>query len=322
MKLAAGFGRTYPPGMRIASLVVSGLVVGLTVLACGGTGDGNVFVAVTPTTLQALSGTFCNKAAECTSDILINVVYGSADTCRARLLQQLQLGSKGQGYGVSEAGAAACNTALGSASCQDVLNGVVPDACKFTGTLADGTSCSDDAQCASGACFVDPAATCGKCGPRSPLGADCTNSSCERGLKCGSNKKCTDGTAGATCAKDDDCRAFTSCRGGVCVAPLQEGAACTAGDENTPCDLTKALFCQAGTCKKVPLTSVGNGEKCGATSLSPLTIALCTNGECTDDKCVPRAADGTTCTAAADNCQAPAECRNGTCALLDPNVCK
>jgi len=193
----------------------------------------------------------------------------------------------------------------------------------MTGTLADGTSCTDDAQCVSGSCFIDDAATCGKCSPRAALGADCTNAKCEGGLTCGSGKKCSNGQAGEACGKDEDCRALTSCRAGVCVEPLQEGVACKEpADVNAPCDLSKALFCVADKCTKATIAVANNGEKCGLTSDSPLGVTLCSSGECVAEKCVPHAADGTTCTTGSDTCQAPAKCRNGICALKDPNLCK
>lgn len=309
--------------MRIFPTVFTTTSVLVTIFACGGSsGDGSSFVAITPTTMQALAGSLCSKTAECLSDVLVQAAYGSAETCRARVLQQFQLASKGDGYGISEQTGAACNTALGSVNCQDLLSGIVPDVCKFTGTLADGTSCADDAQCVSGSCFVDDTATCGKCGPRAALGADCTNSNCERGLKCGSDKKCTNGNPGSPCGKQEDCRILTACREGTCKDVLQEGAACTNGKpESIPCDLTKALFCVENVCKKAAISVAGTDEKCGLTSASPLTVTLCNTGECSADKCRAWAADGAACTTEGD-CQDPAKCRNGKCALKDPLACK
>jgi hypothetical protein len=284
-------------------------------------------------TMSALSETFCQKLSECTSDFAMQIAYGSLDGCKARFKAQLQLDIKSAGYGVTDIGANSCLTALKGVACTDLLDNKTPDACKFKGSLADGSNCTADAECQSGSCFIDDAAACGKCGPRTGAGADCTNSQCDYGLKCNATKLCTNGALGASCTKDTDCHAFTQCRGGVCTALLEEGAACKTkpGANDASCNILKGLFCLPknlldpdGTCTKVSISFVGAGEKCGFKSLNPPAATACTNAECTNEVCVPHVADGAPCTGVEGQpkCEEPAKCRAGVCSLKDSTKCK
>jgi hypothetical protein len=308
--------------------------VGITLLACGD--DDTAAIPPSPptdATQSQLAGLFCQKATECTSDLFIQIAYRDADGCKARVKSQLALDVKSNGYGVTDSSLQTCIAAAQSVACTDILAGKVPDSCKFVGSLADGTNCTADAQCRTGSCFLDDKAACGKCGPRAALGADCTNSQCDYGLKCNATKICTDGAVGAACTVDSDCRSLTYCRKGVCTAPLPEGAACVTrpGTTDPPCDLSKALFCfpnqlldPNGTCKKVTVSVANNGEKCGLKSLAPPEVIVCTNGDCINDLCVAHLADGAACTDAdgQPKCQEPAKCRAGFCSLKDSNTCK
>lgn len=315
--------------LRSSLLGACSLVVAA--VACSsGTGE-DVFTPISATTQEALAGTLCNKQEECVSEFFHDIAYGSSDGCRARLTTQIQVDARAPGYAVSEEGGAACNAALGAASCDDVLTGRLPAACDFRGSLADGASCTADAQCESGSCFLASAVSCGRCGPRAALGADCTNARCERGLECGGDGRCTNGEVGAACAKDDDCRLLSVCRSGACAPLLEEGAACVVfpGAADVPCNLFKGFYCKAaglgdrsGTCTKAVVRLAEAGEACNITALSPFTFTGCRNGECRNDRCVARVADGTSCAADSAPCQEPAACRGGVCALADSTACR
>lgn len=317
----------------LASRSFTAAAVALTIFACGDEDESAGSGPPTDATMTAISSTICQKYSECTSEFVLQIAYGTADGCTARGKQQFNLDIKANGYSVTDANANACLAAVKSLSCADLLDNRLPDACHFKGALADGSNCTTDSQCASGSCFVDDTATCGKCGPRAALGASCTNSNCEYGLRCNATKLCTDGSLGASCAADSDCHAFSLCRGGVCTALLEESAACVTnpGNKEPPCNILKGLFCSPaslldpnGTCKKGTVKLVANGEKCGVLSLVPVEFGACTNGECIEDRCQAHIADGAACTGVdkQPKCQEPAKCRAGTCALKDPVVCK
>ncbi len=316
--------------MRLASsLRVSGVVTASVLLACSGSDDGSsAVVAATPQTLQSFAQAYCGKALECTSDVFVKAFYGSVDTCAARVFAQLQLDSRSANYGVSETGAQACRDAFSRTSCTDVLRGSTPSECDFRGSLSDGTSCTADAQCASGSCFVDDAASCGKCGPRAGLDADCTNASCEKSLKCNKAKKCVSGTAGSACTANEDCAGLLTCNEGACTAFLQAGAPCKQGPGSLGCDLTKGLACLgngdgsgATSCSAVTISFTTVGNECGL-KLAPVRVTACENSECIAERCVAHPADGTSCSEGGQKCQEPARCRNGICALKDPALCK
>lgn len=316
---------------RAFAVVAAGTVIGL--VACGNDDTSAGSGPPSDTTITSLANTYCQKISECTSDFAIQIAYGSLDGCKARAKTQFQLDIKGAGYGVTDANANSCLTAVQTTTCDDLLDNNTPSACRFKGSLADGSNCTNDGQCQSGSCFISDSATCGKCGPRTASGADCTNSNCDYGLKCNATNLCTNGALGATCTKDSDCHAFTQCRGGVCTALLEEGAACKVkpGATDSSCNGVKGLFCfpknlldPNGTCTKVKITFVAAGEKCGFKALSPPEVTACTNGECVNDVCVTHIADGAACTGidGQPKCEEPAKCRANVCALKDPATCK
>lgn len=320
MKLASSF---------LALAAVSGVVV-----ACGGSsssisGDG----PVTDQTLQAVAGSFCDRIAACYGDFFVKALIGEVATCKSRLGQELVASAKGPGVQLQDAEAQRCKSAVDAAGCGILLSDGIPE-CDFRGTLAAGAACSGDSQCMSGACFVEEKTACGKCGTRAAEGADCTSAKCERGLTCNSSKKCVKRVAeGGACDTATVCEVPLSCIGGKCGKGLASGAACKNGQNQTPCDTTSGLYCkpptattQDGTC--TPFTLVAAGQACGLT-VQPVDYAFCEKSQCvgasgtTKGTCQVYLADGASCDASkAPDCQFPAKCRSGKCALLDPAVCK
>jgi hypothetical protein len=300
-------------------------------VACSSSDSGSAIVLVTPATAQSFASALCSKLNDCGVQLFVTAGYGSVDNCAARFVQQFQLDIKSPAYAVTDSDAKTCIAQIPSATCADMLTGKLPDPCNVKGSLADGATCTADAECSSGSCFVADAATCGKCGPRVAAGADCTNANCERGLKCSSGNVCTTGQTGAACLVDDDCHfpVASSCINHACAAPLDTDAPCASnpGTTDPHCDLTKSLYCKpdaagakTGKCSTLSITNVATGAACGLIA-NPLGVAFCTDSVCTTNKCVGFTADGASCTSSAQ-CAPPATCRNGLCGLKDPTVCK
>ncbi len=329
--------------MKIASSVVASTVVSGILLACGSSSSsssgssgssGAAGGAVTEQTLEAIAGATCDRIASCYGDFFVKTFIGDTVTCKSRLQLEIKASVKGPGVQLADAQAATCKTAVDTAACSTLLADGVKE-CDFRGTLADGAPCASDSQCTSGGCFVDPTTSCGKCGPRAAEAADCTSSKCARGLTCNAVKKCVKLAAdGGTCDANTPCELALTCLGGKCGKGLARDAACKNAMGETPCDGFSGLFCKPpkatvpdGTC--TPFTVATANELCGVTFTPTVDFAFCQNSECigatstTRGKCQSYLADGVACDATQPpDCQFPAKCRNGKCALLDPTLCK
>jgi hypothetical protein len=322
----------------VAWVLVSGIMLACSSSSSSGTSSGTAAGGdgpVTDATLEAIGGAFCDRIKSCYGDFFVTTFIGDAATCKARLSLELKGSAKGQGVQVKDSQAAACKTAVDGASCDTLLDDGVKE-CDFRGTLADGAACANDSQCVSGACFVDPTTTCGKCGPRAAAGGDCTAAKCERGLACSGAKKCVKlGADGATCDPTSaPCELGLTCIAGKCGKALAAGVACKNGMNETPCDGFTGLFCKPpkatvadGTC--TPFTPATVNELCGVTLQPTVDFSFCVNSECigatstTRGKCTAFLADGAACDATKQpDCEFPAKCRAGKCAVLDPTVCK
>jgi len=319
--------------MKVAPSVLAWTVVSGIVLACGGSSSSVDNGPVTDQTLEAISGSFCDRIAACYGDFFVKAFLGDTATCKSRLSLELKSSVKGAGFQIKDAEAQTCKTGVDAAGCNTLLADGVPE-CDFRGTLADGAACANDSQCTSGACFVDAKTDCGKCGARAAEGADCTSAKCQRGLTCTDAKKCAKRVAeGGTCDGGNPCEVALSCIDGKCGKGLAKGAACKNGQNVTPCDSASGLYCKPpsattpdGTCTAVTLVSAG--QACGL-SVQPIDYAACEKSQCvgasgtTKGTCQAYLADGAACDASkAPDCQFPAKCRNGKCAILDPTVCK
>lgn len=332
--------------MRIASSFAASIFVAAVVVSCGGSntdlpGD----PPVTEKTVESLAGSFCDRLALCYGDFFIKAFLGEPATCKSRLGAELKASTKGAGYQAKESQMLACKNAVDATTCDKLLDDTIPE-CDLRGTLADGAACSGNAQCASGACFVDDAKDCGTCGQRVPEGGDCTKAKCERGLTCtegpptGPRTCGRRGADGASCGPNGSggavfppCQTKLMCISGKCGAGLAAGTACKNGDGEKPCDQASGLYCKPpnatvkeGTCQAFSVANAG--QPCGL-NLAPIDYSFCQNSQCIGASggkkgtCTAYLADGSTCDPNGESdCQFPAKCRNGKCALLDPNVCK
>lgn len=322
--------------MNVASSVLALTVASGIALACGSS-DSSSNVGEGPVrdqTLEAIAGSFCDRFATCYGDFFVKTFLGDAATCKARLQIQLKGSVKGPGVQIDDAAAMTCKAAVDAAACNTlVADGI--EACDFRGTLADGGPCASDSQCTSGACFVDAKTNCGKCGPRAAEGADCTSSKCARGLTCSAAKKCVKSVAeGGTCDANIPCEVSLSCINGKCGKGLAKGAACKNATNEIPCDAFTGLYCMPpsatvadGTC--TTFTTATTNQRCGVTLKPTVDYAVCASSQCvgatatTTGTCQAFLADGAACDATKPpDCQFPATCRNGKCAVLDPTICK
>lgn len=328
--------------MKVASSVLAWTVVSGIVLACGGSGASSSNAAdaavangaVTDQTLEAIAGSFCDRIAACYGDFFVKAFIGDTATCKSRLQIEVKGSAKGAGVQITDAEAATCKAAVDTAACNTLLADGVKE-CDFRGTLADGAACANDSQCTSGACYVDAKTNCGKCGARAAEAADCTSSKCARGLTCSAANKCVKTVAeGGACDTNTPCELSLSCISGKCGKGLANGAPCKNAANQTPCDGFTGLYCRPpsatvadGTC--TPFTVATANELCGVTLQPAVDYSFCENSQCvgatstTRGTCKSFLADGAACDATKQpDCQFPAKCRNGKCAMLDPTVCK
>lgn len=319
--------------MKVVSSVLAFAGVSAVVLACGGSSSSVENGPVTDQTLGAIAGSFCDRIAACYGDFFVKSSFGDTATCKSRLALELGRAVQGPGAQLKDAEAQTCKSAVDATACNMLLANGIPQ-CDFRGTLADGTACASDAQCISGACFVDEKTDCGKCGTRAAEGADCTSAKCQPNLVCNGSKKCQARIAeGGACETGSACEVPLSCINGKCGKGLAKGAACKNGKGETPCDIASGLYCKPpsatipdGTC--AAFTVVAAGQACGVT-VQPIDYAACEKSQCvgasgtTKGTCQVYLADGAACDATkAPDCQFPAKCRNGKCAILDPALCK
>jgi len=298
--------------MRFAWLLALGLAT------CGSD-------SVTPNQACAdLAAAFCGRIDAC-ANLILRIAYGDTATCRARGALVCPQVFKAPGTTTTPDRLEACSKAVAALSCADVYTRQIPQACRAKpGPQADGTTCGDDGQCASGFCRKSGLA-CGTCGPRAQAGATCTvDDDCDAGLACAANRQCVAfGSAGATCDANRPCAAPLVCDAGRCVTPGDAGASCTPSPSGGNCDHTQGLYCPAGgTCRLVVYASAG--QACGVQSSGDL--ALCTAGAtCSSTPsgtCVAPAVDGAACNPANNvKCLSPASCDNGLCKLPDPASC-
>lgn len=309
--------------MRSSPIVVAAFVLAASCSSSDSSSDD----AVTDATLQAFGDTLCAKTQQCAGEFTIRTPYGSLEVCKARQMTQRRLEKAAPGFTVKEGPAKQCVTAIQNLACDQLVLGATPAECKFKGTLALGAKCIADTQCETGSCFVAEGSGCGACTAVALENGDCAAAACDGGLRCNASKKCQRPAAsGAACTPDVGCVYGSACVNSVCTKVVDSGAPCS--QTTALCDVSKGLTCTpstlpdtsgAGTCK--PFTYAQAGQACPVASQSPVTLAVCEKGACVDGHCKAHVADGAPC-GANDSCEAPAECRNGVCSLLDATICR
>lgn len=158
--------------------------------------------------------------------------------------------------------ATACFDAIKTASCDVLNNGGLPDICQqaVRGTVADGSSCTLNAECSSVDSFCKIGSTCpGTCAPKLGAGSPCkAKEDCQKGLTCFQAA----GAAMPTCTMipgvGDACggNRYPDCSGGLFCAgdnkQTSTAGSCKTIDEafkapvGSACDLNTGQLCAIG----------------------------------------------------------------------------
>jgi hypothetical protein len=210
------------------------------------------------------------------------------------------------------------------------------DSSTFCGTCspaaANGQRCGGDAGVCGEMSTCSNATT--TCVPITygAAGASCAGTGgtqCNAGLYCDpGSMKCTALLSeGSTCTEEGACTrplvcvmSSTGTGTGKCQSPGSSGAMC-GNDE----DCASGLGCSTGTHTCGAVTWADSGKACG-------DLTRCLVGSCpfqgstggTGGVCATVIADGQPCSSssATETCDSYAECLNGTCVLVDTQVCK
>lgn len=298
--------------------------IALVVLACTSSNTGS---ASPDSACSTLAAAICKRLGSCTQ-FALSISYADEANCEAREKINCLNSLNATGTGNTADTAQSCAAAAPSASCNDLFsNHQIPDACKTpAGTLADGTACSDDAQCKGKRCRIPAGQTCGACSTPAAGGAACAvTGDCDYGLVCANMVCVAPGGGGASCDAGHPCGGGFACKAGTCSAVLAAGATCDATAQN--CDFLAGLYCDPNTKVCAQVTTAAAGAACG---LSASGYALCgARGFCRKaagaqtGTCVAAAADGQPCdTTNGPLCTAPATCSGGVCKLPDSTACK
>jgi hypothetical protein len=266
----------------------------------------------------------CAKAMAC-EPLVAQTLYADVPDCVAMTSRLCTGIAELPGSGQIVADFDACAAAYESLSCDSLLAGELPAACKGKpGTLADGTACAASTQCQSSYCKIDSsgASDCGVCAARSPAGGSCqASAACDEGLVCdygSSTPVCvTASGAGSSCDSTSVCGDRLYCIGGICSTPLAAGATCTSAGE---CDYSRGLSCTSGVCQSI--TVVGTGQTCDNLALRCRAQAYCSDATDAGTRtCIARVPDGGACTEDIE-CQFFSECINGVCTPFSFPTCQ
>lgn len=204
-----------------------------------------------------------------------------------------------------------CAAAIQSGGC--AANAEKACAFPLAGTLAAGSPCVADSQCASGSCSASApqGPACGRCNPTAPQGQACSgNTGCGAGAACGTNgcQTITYGASGAACQPPVSlcgdglvCDSVTQ----TCTQPVAAGGACM-----MPTDCASTLTC-------VPSADPGVGKDtcqapgpAGAPCFSSLDCASGLTCDTTKQQCAQ-----VTWAAAGESCGGAVQCAIGNCSI-------
>src|SRR5258708_39907774 len=88
---------------------------------------------------DSLAASECGKFDSCAS-ALIKAVYGSVDSCKTTFKANCLKVVAAPGGGATPSAVAACNTAVGAVTCDDLWSSKPIDAWHVAGNLADGAA--------------------------------------------------------------------------------------------------------------------------------------------------------------------------------------
>jgi hypothetical protein len=252
----------------------------------------------------ALADAYCTKLQTC-STFVMNVAYGDLATCKARWVLNCTPNFIAPGTSATPARTTTCAQSIAALSCATFLSGDLGTSCAIApGTVAQGGTCGDDAQCASTFCARAPDAVCGTCQPVTNAGDPCVLKSCSTST----NTVCP---AGKT----------------TCVKPVagKVGDSCVGHEQ---CDVGHQVGCNPTNGRCLALTLATAGGACGADSIIPSSVGVCpAGGTCSSSlagKCSAVGMDGASCSTSdtGTHCMLPARCVGGKCTLPAPATCK
>ena len=275
---------------------------------------------------QAYADMFCDRWAACAPRDLEST-FGDVATCRLRSRLSCTLAASAPGSGITVAAAMACVSALSGATCDDVLDNMVP-ACRIAGRLAIDAPCGVHTQCGSGYCHIPDGTTCGLCKAPGADGAECeSDEACLPQLLCSEVGRCVPAaTDGDACNERRPCRRLSLYCGAVdrtCHRPRGEGETCNVFGPGAvvPCDF--GLFCSRSSADSrcAPLRYALVGESCFA-----LLVTCGGSASCLEDICRAPGTDGGRCTLSPQGdgpgCMYPASWSSGMCRLPDYARCQ
>lgn len=281
----------------------------------------------------------CTKLDLC-SPFYLKAGYGDVAGCTDRLTKVCTAQSQSDGSGMTQANLVACEAALNAATCNDVFANNVA-ACTFHGILANGATCGDSTQCASGFCSHG-GNLCGVCAAKGTAGAACAsggNDECQTGLVCSSGKVCVapaalggacDDTT-APCLIGTFCTTAKTCALTVAAGQDCPGAYLNFGDGTVCFGKSTAanpqLAAQIGTAGKGEICGLAPDNGLPATLCAPGSVAACKAtslinlfGIPTSGVCLALIQDTYRCSLSTD-CFAGAQCIAGTCQIPSGRYC-
>jgi hypothetical protein len=279
---------------------------------------------------------YCNKFFECSPEATTQE-FADVATCISRTSLSVNRFDQLPGTSWTTSKIEGCAAVISSSSCQSISEGISSDACKSEpGTLANGTPCGDDSQCAGGNCntstssdggVVSQSTFCGKCETRTPstcgdAGACTSTEQCSYDTVSRSSRCVTPAPEGSACSDGMPCVSGLTCSNSICSKRVGKGAPCTNGSD---CDSSLGLSCIDMTCQ-LP-AHVGPGEACDYPSPRCSTGSECVYMGLVDggssSVCVTRAADNALCDESkGPRCTSPARCLSGVCTVPDYAQCK
>lgn len=281
---------------------------------------------------ESLANASCSREARC-RDNAFRLDYASPEDCVKEKSAACRARLRAPGSSYRDTNARACAAALETASCEDVVLGKVPGACRPPpGRYPARAACADDAQCESTVCLFEDQFPCGTCSEKKAAGA---LQRCSSPAQCPEGEACHDGMddrvmkngvcrsivgEGELC-QNAFCAAGLWCQSGVCVRTRGEGQSC--GLEG-PCDPAKGLACDVLGTRKcfAPTAKFKRDEACDSTGLCEVGF-YCTRLPRVGSVCVALPGKDEACTTL---CAAPARCAgtgaNRRCVIETPESCR
>ena len=318
--------------------ILAGAIAASSAMACSSDADTASETGVTREQACAqISRAICDQYAKCLP-FLLTLGFGDTATCVSRTSASCPVAFDAPSTSSNPARVSACAAELGKLTCEGLTQATPASCIPEPGGLADGASCSDDAQCKSTWCAKNDDAQCGTCRVQPAVSAACvdlgkkndgtTQKSCGRNLECAKDVCAKPAATGATCGETQPCGLGLACFNSKCVAAGKPGAKCDpAGVTDPGCDLLQGSFCNQTTKVCQAFIYSKAGEAC---SFSATEIKVCSAGtKCigatatAPGTCVAPAADGAACNAKdGTDCLAPAKCLDGLCKLPSASACK